>query len=178
MPSGEYTVTAIVLDTAGQIIGAPLVVGRVGYQAADRIFEMPPIETPFAADFGGILALRGYGLRQEVEALYLDVVWSAVADPPADYKSFVHLYDPATGEIATQVDSMPRAFTYPTSHWSAGEFVTETLTLDLGGIPPSDYRLGIGWYNPTTGDRLAASGPDQPTWPDDRVTLDEVITIP
>ena len=177
-PSGEYTVMLVVQDESGNNIGAPVEAGHLTYRAIDRVFEMPSVERQFAVDFGGVLALEGYGLRHETESLYLDVIWHALVDPPADYKSFVHLYDPATGEIVTQVDSMPRNYTYPTSQWVAGEFIAETLTLDLSQVRPGAYRLGIGWYDPTTGDRLPASGPTGEIWPDDRVVLDEEIVVP
>lgn len=177
-PSGDYGVTVVVQDEAGNSLGAPVEVGQLAYRAAARVFESPPIEKPFAVDFGGVLALEGYGLRREAGSLHLDVVWHALADPPRDYKSFVHVYDPATGEIVAQVDSMPRNYTYPTTQWAAGEFVAETLALDLSEVPSATYRLGIGWYDPETGDRLAASGPGGTHWPDDRVVLDEDIIIP
>jgi hypothetical protein len=178
VPSGEYTVSLSVLNAVGELIGEPLVVGQIIYQIQDRVFGVPAVDVPFEINFGDTLKLWGYSLRQEADALYIDVVWGTLIDPPADYKSFVHLYDPVTNEIVSQIDTMPRDYTYPTSQWAADEVIEETLTLDLTGVAPGHYRLGIGWYNPATADRLAAAGPDDQSWPDDRVILDEVIVVP
>ena len=60
---------------------------------------------------------------------------------------------------------MPSAWSYPTSWWRAGEVVSETVRLELTGVPPGDYRVAVGWYLPATGVRLPTSSPE------DRIVL-------
>jgi len=76
---------------------------------------------------------------------------------------------------------MPRAWTYPTTWWVEGEVVSETVTLDIsdradaGAVPPGAYRLGVGWYDPATLDRLPATGAAGQPHPHNRVTLDATV---
>jgi hypothetical protein len=101
--------------------------------------------------------------------------WQAATAPTHDYKRFVHLYDPATENIVAQDDAMPRAWAYPTTWWAAGEVVSETVALDVTTVPPGEYRLGIGWYDPATLDRLPATDAGGQSYPLNCVTLDATV---
>ncbi|MEJ5308949.1 MAG: 6-pyruvoyl-tetrahydropterin synthase-related protein [Anaerolineae bacterium] len=140
-----------------------------------RVFESPAISHPLAADFGSEIRLLGYGMQREGDVVTLVLWWQAATSPARDYKRFVHLYDPATENIVAQDDAMPRAWTYPTTWWAAGEVVSETVTLDIGAVPPGDYRLGVGWYDPATLDRLPATDAAGQPHPLNRVTLDVTV---
>jgi hypothetical protein len=142
---------------------------EVDVRPRPRAFTVPEVAHPLDVRFADVLRLRGYGLdRRARDALALTLWWQAQAPPARDYKRFVHLYDPATEQIVAQDDAMPRAWTYPTSWWQAGEVVSETVLLDLSAVPPGAYRLAVGWYDPATGDRLPT--PDA----GDRVLLTEI----
>lgn len=101
----------------------------------------------------------------------LTLWWQAVQTPARDYKRFVHLYDVDSGVVLAQDDAMPRDWTYPTGAWVAGEVVSETVTLTTEGIPPGEYRLGVGWYEAETGTRLPAFDSQGERIPEDRVML-------
>lgn len=154
-------------------------VATVEVQARPRAFEAPPLAHDQAADFGTVLRLLGYDMGHDRRArrLTLTLWWQAADAPARDYKRFVHLYDPATEAVPVQSDAMPRDWRYPTASWAAGEVVSETVTLDLAGVPAGDYRLGVGWYDPETLDRLPAAGPDGTPIPMDRVTLTTGVTV-
>ena len=85
--------------------------------------------------------------------------WQVRAPPPADYMLFAHLIGP-DGRRVAQVD-LP----YPTSGWRAGHYATTDLPLALpADAPAGTYRLVIGLYDPSNGQRLAlrASAPIDP----------------
>jgi hypothetical protein len=147
-----------------------------------RAFSAPDVEYDEHATFGDALELLGYDLvlpeRRGAarDRLELTLWWRAAATPAQDFKRFVHLYDPASEQVAAQDDAMPRDWTYPTTLWVAGEVVSETIAFDLTGVAPGAYRIGLGWYDPETLDRLPATA-DQAVVQADRVTLAPSITV-
>jgi len=85
------------------------------------------------------------------------LVWSTAATLTADYTAFVHLVGP-DGVIVAQHDRPPLGGFYPTSGWVLGEPVDDVYTLTLPAtLSPGAYRLLVGWYQPTTGERLRLS---------------------
>lgn len=169
--------------------GRELLARRVGVVAWDgRIwqprlheptFALPDGLTPLEVTFSDghpLIALRGYELAQETDALRLTLYWQALADTPGDFARFVHLLDASEANVA-QSDGAPAGDSYPTGQWQSGEIVADTVTFDLSALPPGEYRLATGFYRPT-GDmpRLAATGPDGPL-PDGRALLPEVFEV-
>jgi len=160
---------------------------RVTVTPRPRVFDAPAISHPLEAGFGGEIRLLGYDMQREGDVVTLVLWWQAAASPTRDYKRFVHLYDPATEGIVAQDDAMPRAWAYPTTWWAQGEVVSETVALDVsaradagdradaGAVPPGEYRVGIGWYDPATLDRLPAIGAAGQPHPLNRVTLDATV---
>jgi hypothetical protein len=154
---------------------------RVTVTPRPRVFDGPAISHPLAADFGGEIRLLGYDMQREGDVVTLTLWWQAATSPTKDYKRFVHLYDPATENIVVQDDAMPRAWAYPTTWWAQGEVVSETVTLDVsdradaGAVASGAYRLGIGWYDPATFDRLPATDAAGQSHPLNRVTLDATV---
>ncbi len=179
LPLGDYALTLQLLSEAGDPLGQPYEAGSITYEGQARSFEVPPLDTPYVVSFGGQIKLWGYTLIQDDDKLSLEVAWAALTNPASDYKIFLHLFDPNSEQILAQLDTMPRGYAYPTSRWVAGEVVTETLTLDLTGVPPGRYRIALGWYDPASGDRLEALAEalndGGVLLPDGRVTLQEII---
>ena len=78
--------------------------------------------------------------------------------------------DSKDGELVAQSDGPPRAGTYPTSIWDAGERVVDERVLVLPpDLPAGRYRLLAGLYDPATGTRLPAFDLDGNRRPDDAV---------
>jgi hypothetical protein len=148
-------------------------------QPVARTFVLPRLEHPLGVDFGGEIHLAGYNL-EVAEAgtgpARLSLWWQAWQVPRADYTVFVHLFDPDTDTIVAQSDAMPRGGAYPTSWWTAGEVVSDTVTLPLEDVPAGTYRLAVGLYDRTM-TRLAATGPDGQRLPADRAILPESLEI-
>lgn len=146
-------------------------------QLRAREFTVPPLAHPQRAAFGGLIRLHGYDLLQGRDQLTLTLWWQAEQAPGRDYKRFVHLFNPATEQVPVQDDAMPRAWTYPTSQWVAGEVVSETVTLPLSGLAPGEYRLAVGWYDPATVTRLPATDAAGQPLPLDRAVLDVPVRV-
>lgn len=145
-------------------------------QRPPRLFSLPPLLHPLEVNFGEEVRLAGYDLEPGESALRLTLWWQALQTPQADYTVFVHLFDPATEELVAQSDAQPRGGAYPTSWWTAGEVVSETVTLPLEGVPPGTYRLAVGLYDRTV-TRLTALGPDGERLPDDRMVLPPEVGV-
>ncbi|MBP7694160.1 MAG: hypothetical protein KA764_19710, partial [Anaerolineales bacterium] len=126
------------------------------------------------------LKLWGYDAARAGDTLELTLVWGALAAPRASYKYFIHIFNPADDVIVAQADAVPRAFTYPTDHWAAGEVVTDTVALHLAGVPPGVYQVAVGWYDPAAPDlaRRPAFARDGAPQPGERVILPLTVTAP
>ncbi|MCX7855623.1 MAG: hypothetical protein N2556_06575, partial [Anaerolineae bacterium] len=150
MPPGEYRVRLAVgmtdLTALGTLSVSPL----------ERTFIVPSLPYLLEADFGGEIRLLGYeiGEVQSGQLLSLALYWQAQREMEEDYTVFVHLLDPQSGAILTQVDEMPAHGTYPTSLWMAGEVVRDEHTLVLPALASGAYSLRVGLYVKETGRRL------------------------
>lgn len=91
---------------------------------------------------------------------YVTLNWQADAAPGVDYTVFLQLW--RGSEQAAGFDGPPVQNDYPTSLWQPGEIIVDTHPLNLSTLPPGDYELLTGLYNPTTGDRLPAFAAGQP----------------
>jgi hypothetical protein len=130
------------------------------------------------ATFGGQIRLLGYDLEQEAQALRLVLHWQAVGQVSVDGVVFVHLFDPASEEIAVQSDARPQRGTYPTRWWRADEVVSEEIVLALEDVPAARYRLAVGIYDAGDKDRLTVVNVSGETLPDGRLILEDVISVP
>lgn len=80
--------------------------------------------------------------------------WLGLAEMAEDYTVFVQVLD-AADRIVGQVDAWPVQGTFPTSQWRPGETVTDPYVVQLStDLPPGDYRLHVGFYLLSTGQRL------------------------
>ena len=132
------------------------------------------------------MRLAGYNLRsgqedqeQDTDILQLTLWWQALQNPQADYTVFVHLFDPDTEFLAGQSDAQPRGGTYPTSWWTTGEVVSDTVAFPLGDAPEGTYRLAVGLYDQTL-TRLSAiprTGQEEIIISHNRLILPAVVTV-
>ncbi len=173
LPSGRYH---LVLALTGEELGE-FEVGMIEVRAPERQFTVPDMRRELGVTFGGEVRLLGYDLDREGEDLHLELHWQALRQMETDYKVFVHLFDPTTEAIAIQHDAMPQEDRYPTSRWVEGEVVSDSITLSLAEVPPDQYRLAAGVYDPETADRLPAVDAAGHPVPDGRVILAEEMEI-
>jgi hypothetical protein len=112
----------------------------------------PPVPQPRPADFGEAIHLRGFeqvSAGQPGQPMVYKLFWQTYSVPQMDYWLFAYLVG-ADGTRYTQLD-----IPYPTSSWGARRYITTELPIALpADVPPGDYRLIIGMYNPATGERL------------------------
>ncbi|MFN2272233.1 MAG: 6-pyruvoyl-tetrahydropterin synthase-related protein [Anaerolineae bacterium] len=178
-PPGDYTLSLTLRDPDGASPGSYTHPQPVHVEGRERVWELPEMQQEVGARFGGTIELAGYDLAREGDTLKLTLHWRALAAPERHYMFFVHLADPATGVPATQTDAMPRGFTYPTGMWAAGEVVSDEVELSLADVPPGQYDLAIGWYDPDDpSQRLPATDATGNPLPDNRLVLPGSITIP
>lgn len=176
---GDYGLYLQLLDEQEQPAGGNILVKSLKVAGRARVFALPPLQTEVRATFGGVLTLWGYDVQRTESELALTLVWGALEAPGRDYKFFVHLVNLADESVPTQVDAGPRDFTYPTGLWVAGEVVTDTVTLILRDAPAGEYRVAVGWYDPTyPDDRLPAFNAQGQPLDFNRVVLPLLVEVP
>ncbi len=171
---GTYQVS-VRLPAGGSQDSRRFEIGPLYVTSEGRQFSSPTPETSAAISLGTTVALVGYdGPRLGNQSLDLTLFWQAVEEMDISYKFYVHLFDSESGELAAQVDTVPRDWTYPTNVWHAGEYVSDRLSLPLSALPPGTYRVEAGIYHPDTGERLPAIGADSVPLPNSSIPLGEV----
>ena len=160
----------------GLPVGQSARIGEIEMQLPERSFALPVMSQEVEATFGDDLRLLGYDLQTDGDVLHITLHWQALRRMGTSYTMFVHLFDPATGEIVGQADVMPYGFTYPTAWWEAEEVVSDEVEVPLAGVPAGTYRLAVGVYEADTGKRLVIAG--QPAGfvvEEDRLTLPDEV---
>jgi hypothetical protein len=78
--------------------------------------------------------------------------------------------------MADQVDSKPSNGSNPTWAWIPGEVVLDKVVLTLpDSVPPGQYSLLVGLYDPATAERLPVRNRDGAAQSDGIVTLTELL---
>lgn len=115
-------------------------------------------EHRLSANFGDAIVLQGYTLSPKVirpgTTVNLTLFWQATNPVPDNYSIFLHLRDQA-GNIVAQTDYQPFNGAYPTRNWQVGQRLTDRQSFPLPpDMPPADYTLVVGLYNPDDLTRL------------------------
>jgi len=155
----------------GEALGRYIELGQVKLRGlAANVQPQQPSEVRLGAE----LELEGFDAPASIEAsmpVTLTLYWRAVAPPADDYTVFIHLLGPE-GNVVAQADSQPQMGQYPTGDWDAGEQVIDSYELALpADLPSGDYRLQVGMYRLTTGERLPVQQTDGQPWPDNAILL-------
>ena len=117
------------------------------------------------ATFGNAIRLEGFSQSNSS----FSFAFRVIQPPQKDYTFFIHALD-KDGKPVAQSDGPPGEGKYPTSFWGADERIAERRELVL---PPSAVRVVIGWYDPASGERMAAIRADGTAWRDNLVTVFE-----
>jgi 4-amino-4-deoxy-L-arabinose transferase-like glycosyltransferase len=175
MAAGWYSLTAEVFAADGRpLAGAPYKLGDVEVIALDRLFELPAgIATPLTYRFSQDIHLAGLDLLTPAvtpgETMQLKLYWQTETQPDQIYTAFVHVLGP-DGEIAFQADQWPGGL--PSHTWAAGQVIIDEYALDVpADLPAGDYRIAVGVYAATDGQRLPVSDGDGTVYRDNRVIL-------
>lgn len=113
-----------------------------------------PSERALFYNLGEKVALLGYGLSSDTpeagDVLRLSLRWQGLTHILESYSVFVHVVDPE-GVMWTQHDGVPLNGLHPTTHWVAGEIISDPRELTLPADTPSGrYRVEVGLYRPDT----------------------------
>lgn len=141
--------------TAGSL-GA---VGETGYSAGYlTVGEWPgapaqPVRNMVV--FGDFARLSGASEPAVAgNTLTVSLYWQPQARTNTDYTVFAHLLNGA-GELVAQQDKPPLDGFYPTSQWEPRLTFKDDFRLELKApLPPGEYTLQVGLYDPATGARL------------------------
>ncbi len=111
--------------------------------------------------FGDQLALAGAAVGPTTvipgDGVRIALGWVALQPLSVDYVVFGQLLD-AAGQLRAQQDSPPVGGYRPTSGWTPGEPIEDHLGIPLpSDLPPGEYTLIVGVYDPATGQRLPVS---------------------
>jgi hypothetical protein len=126
---------------------------------------MPPL-----AVLGGAIQLEGFEIACQASQIVVTLSWRAVAGPGQDYTVFTQVLD-ASGQLVAQHDGPPAGGLAPTRLWQAGDRIVDVHTIAMPELSSDAFRLIAGMYDPLTGVRLEAVGPDGVRLADDAVTL-------
>jgi 4-amino-4-deoxy-L-arabinose transferase-like glycosyltransferase len=116
------------------------------------------VQHPMRSNFGDLVRLAGYDLSTASEGMEPEVTitlyWQATGQPLADYKVFVHLVN-LDWDLYGQGDGYPLDGQFPTTAWQPGDLIVDPHTVQFGQpIVAGEYRIAVGWYLESTGERL------------------------
>lgn len=136
------------------LLGAKLVFDRL--ESPLRRAGAPQVAVP-ANLRGGELRFDGYNLSRDVvpagETFDIDMAWTAVAPPAADYQTEVWLADASGMMWSEKGTQRPRAYedAAPTRLWAAGEWGWDSREVRvLSGTPPGDYDIVMTLFDRAT----------------------------
>jgi uncharacterized membrane protein len=124
-------------------------------------------------------ALLAYEINQEHftpgEAITLKLYWQGQSPIDQDYAFFTHLTGEEPWQIWGQHDKDSRLDSYPTSWWVPNMIVPDIYYIPLAeDMIPGNYRLRVGIYEPSTGDRLPVWNSRHGEWIGDHIDLAEI----
>ncbi len=165
VPPGQYRLALSLVRAAdGQPLQpehgpAAVEVGQVEVQGREHVYTPPTPQHAQVAPLGPSVELVGYDLSADTPAagspLEVILYWHALQTPAHNYHAFVHLLD-AGGRIVAQHDGIPGEARLPTLGWLPGEYLADRHLLLLpADLPPGEYRLAAGLYQPVTWQRPA-----------------------
>lgn len=127
-------------------------------------WALPDTATPLDQPFGETTRLAGFELDSQPvrpgDPLRLALFWQTQpgARQPDDVTIFVHLLDKDETVVAGH-DSPPCDGTCPASTWRPGEVIRDEYRLNVpADLPPGEYLIEVGMYNPQTLERLPVPG--------------------
>ena len=148
-----------------------LEIGQVWVEPAT--VERPP--TGPRAHFGESIQLLG--LRYDPTTQTAILQWQTDRPIAQDYTIFVHALA-ANGALLGQIDGTPYQNLYSTSAWRPQQVIEDQRLLAQALKQPEPIsRLAIGLYNPTSGERLAATGEDGQPLPDNALVVDVAMLL-
>jgi hypothetical protein len=158
--SGEQAHIEVALLSGAGDIQATAPLASIALETRSRRFEAPAIPHKTEISLGQPTLLKLIGYQSSPAALApgatlpVTLYWQAEAEMDVNYTVFVQLLNRDWSVVAQQ-DVPPMSGDAPTSTWLPGEILADAYRLALpADLPPGDYRLIAGMYDPATGQRL------------------------
>ncbi len=123
------------------------------------------IETSVLAIFEDVAEMVGAQTVFETPNVLLGwVYWRPVTTTEQPLKVFVHLIgevNPAAGTpLWSQDDHFPQAGRIQTTSWASDTLYRDIFRLSLEDVPPGEYEVLVGLYDPETNQRVPVDGQD------------------
>ncbi|MCL4505147.1 MAG: phospholipid carrier-dependent glycosyltransferase [Chloroflexi bacterium] len=135
-----------------------------------------PQTSAVLAQFGDIGAVTAFTRTEALpgQPMTVTLAWHTLRAADRDYTVFVHFLD-AAGQQQSQHDGQPDDGNFITTRWSTGVNFQDAHRLLLpADLPPGQYILVAGMYDPSNGQRLVALGPNHDELRDRVVVLDHI----
>lgn len=132
-------------------------------EGSELINNAPPAYVERAQQLTGRVALIGYDVAKSHahpgDILPITLHWQAQNLLSLRYKVFIHLLSPplegGQGGVVAQADDFPACGTSQANSWSPGAVILDRHLLKLApDLPPGDYTLLVGMYEPDLNLRL------------------------
>jgi hypothetical protein len=137
--------------------GNEMILGLVEAPKGRPLPETLDIQHEMEANLGGVARLLGYSMASDLQPggeIHLTLFWQALAATDQDYTVFIHLIG-KEGHVWGQGDSPPADGFYLTTEWAGGEIVRDQHSMAIPAeAPAGEYRLDVGMYLVSTGERL------------------------
>lgn len=131
-------------------LGAPTTIGYLLVGGEGIATATPPL-----ARFGDSIELQAASIAQSegdgaATVLTVAATWRVQQPPTQDYTRFIHVLN-AEGRLVAQHDGTPLDGFLPTSAWRPALPVHDTVEIVLPPkLPPGEYRVVAGFYDPAT----------------------------
>lgn len=127
-------------------------------------WQIEPNTAPPLAQFGGVAALVSATIAPMNEPTGERMVWLEwlpLRTTQSSLKIFIHVIGTANPETGTplwsQDDQFPQDGRLTSTNWEPAPF-RDVYTLPVADLPAGEYQLVVGWYDPTTNQRLTLNG--------------------
>jgi hypothetical protein len=161
----QATLSAVVAALLVIAVVAPWAFIAPAYAAPSPTATLPEMLEPLHITYGGQFELVGYRLPQREVLpggeLAVELGWRAHAPMDEDYSVFVHLYG-RDDEFLGQADTYPGGGLLPTSQWSPGDQLQDTVYVPVAwdAQAPALGRIVVGLYRIADGTMLPAQDPN------------------
>ncbi|HEX8968210.1 MAG TPA: PA14 domain-containing protein [Chloroflexota bacterium] len=164
VPSEPVTLELSATDAVGvPAADAPVRLGTLKPTGRAHVFDTSGAQPE--ATFGPAIQLVQDqvepGQARANDKINVNLRWRSAAEIQQAYKVFVHLLDPSGQRVVAQRDAEPLDGRAPTTGWLPNELIDDQYTIALpADVPPGDYPLEVGVYDPRSGDRLLLGNGD------------------
>jgi 4-amino-4-deoxy-L-arabinose transferase-like glycosyltransferase len=126
------------------------------YAPPPALAQLPAEATPFEANLGDTVRLRGYAVStteaRPGDRVSLTLYWEPLSLTDRPYSVYVHLLD-TSGQIIAQRDTYPGLGRNPTTAWTPGRMFADTYLLILpDDAPVGSAQWKVGLWQAETGD--------------------------